>query len=148
MLICYLYLKTTSLYKRYLQLSTPNFLYKKLEKQKMIIRINFITNMIQFVIIIDIILFIIDIYKLVIQELNQQYWKVVLSGLLTCIASSLFLAVKKYRKEFLRHFNVSMAVITSIIITVPSLKILEALNNYEEGKSDNLINLGMTITTY
>ena len=130
------------------QLSTPNFLYKKLEKQKMIIRINFITNMIQFVIIIDIILFIIDIYKLVIQELNQQYWKVVLSGLLTCIASSLFLAVKKYRKEFLRHFNVSMAVITSIIITVPSLKILEALNNYEEGKSDNLINLGMTITTY
>ena len=114
----------------------------------MIVRINFISKMIQFVIIIDIILFIIDIYNLIIQELDQQYWKVVLSGLLTCIASSLFLAVKKYRKEFLRHFNVSMAVITSIIITIPSLKILEALNNYEEGKSDNLINLGMTITTY
>jgi len=130
------------------QLSTPDHLYKKLEKQKMIIRINFITNILQFAIIIDIFIFIIDIYNLIFQDLDQKYWKVVLSGLFTCIASSLFVVLKKYKKEFLDNFNISMAIITSILITVPSLKILEALNNYEEGKSDNLINLGMTITTF
>ena len=55
------------------QLSTPDYLYKKLEKQKMIIRINFITNILQFAIIIDIFIFIIDIYNLIFQDLDQKY---------------------------------------------------------------------------
>jgi len=59
----------------------------------------------------------------------------------------LFFLIRRYKKRIILNFKVFMGIITFILITIPCIQII-GLENLKIDYSDNMVNLGMTLTTY